>query len=420
MKLLIISHNPMSTYNNMGRTLCGLFNRFSKEELCQLYIYPSVPDVDRCGSYYRITDKDVLKAYALLKVRGKEVKPELENHNLFDTIRDAKLYGNRKNKKPFRMLARDIMWNFSAWYNKDLKGWLDKEKPDKIFIAPGEAKFIYNMAIKISKKYNIPIVTYICDDYYFIKKPKTLLARVCWQSLRKTINKLMLCTSQVVAICDDINKTYSKYFSVPATTIMTNTSYDIVNDISVSRKPQTLKYMGNIGCNRYSSLAEIGMALDEINSDQGTNYQFKIYSGESDEKIISHFDGIDSIEYCGFISGEEYKKVFYSSDILLHVEAFDSKSIDTVKYSVSTKIADILSSGIPLLAYGPAEVASMKHLIDNGCAVTACTKEELKQKLIAMLANPEQCEQLAIKGLEIAEKLHNPLQNGEKMKSLFS
>lgn len=85
MKLLIISHNPMSTYNNMGRTLCGLFNRFSKEELCQLYIYPSVPDVDRCGSYYRITDKDVLKSYFLLKVKGNEIYPDLENHNLFDT-----------------------------------------------------------------------------------------------------------------------------------------------------------------------------------------------------------------------------------------------------------------------------------------------------------------------------------------------
>ena len=35
MKVLIISHNAISTDNNMGKTLYSLFNVFSKTELCQ-------------------------------------------------------------------------------------------------------------------------------------------------------------------------------------------------------------------------------------------------------------------------------------------------------------------------------------------------------------------------------------------------
>lgn len=418
--MLIISHNPMSTYNNMGKTLCSIFNGFSKEELCQLYIYPSIPDVDNCTSYYRMTDKDILKSYVSLKVRGKEVKPDLENHKLFDTNRDAKLYNNRRNKKPFRMLARDILWKFSAWYNKDIREWLDRENPDRIFVAPGEAKFIYNIAIKISKKYNIPIVTYICDDYFFIKKPKVLLSCVSWYTLRKTIKNLMSHTIHIVTISDDINKLYSKYFNITATTIMTSTGYDMASDISVSTNPQTIKYMGNIGCNRYVSLAEIGMALDEINREQDTNYRLKIYSSETDKSIISYFDGILSVEYCGFVTGEKYKENFYSSDILLHVEAFDNQSIDTVKYSISTKIADILSSGIPLFAYGPAEIASMKHLINNNCAVVANDKDELKSKLLVAFNDFECRKKLALQGIKTANEWHHPLQNGKKMKDVFS
>lgn len=53
MKVLLLSHNPVTTYNNMGKTFLSLFSAFRPEELCQLYLYPAVPDTACCGSYYR-------------------------------------------------------------------------------------------------------------------------------------------------------------------------------------------------------------------------------------------------------------------------------------------------------------------------------------------------------------------------------
>ena len=70
MKVLIISHTCFSTYNNMGKTFCALFSQFASEELCQLYIYPSYPDVDICRSYYRVTDKEILGSYFRLHAPG--------------------------------------------------------------------------------------------------------------------------------------------------------------------------------------------------------------------------------------------------------------------------------------------------------------------------------------------------------------
>lgn len=60
MKVLIISHNPISTYQSMGKSMRALFSAFRTEELCQLYLYPTIPDVKQCASCYRVTDKDVL------------------------------------------------------------------------------------------------------------------------------------------------------------------------------------------------------------------------------------------------------------------------------------------------------------------------------------------------------------------------
>ena len=60
MKVLLLSHNPVTTYNNMGKTFLSLFSAFRPEELCQLFLYPAVPDTACCGSYYRFTDREAL------------------------------------------------------------------------------------------------------------------------------------------------------------------------------------------------------------------------------------------------------------------------------------------------------------------------------------------------------------------------
>ena len=67
MKVLLLSHNPVTTYNNMGKTFLSLFSAFRPEELCQLFLYPAVPDTACCGSYYRFTDREALHSIWDLK-----------------------------------------------------------------------------------------------------------------------------------------------------------------------------------------------------------------------------------------------------------------------------------------------------------------------------------------------------------------
>ena len=139
MKVLIVSHTCLNTHNNMGRTLLSLFSAFDESELCQLYLYPMLPDIEVCSSYYRITDKAVLKGCLKRKVSGREIgKSEIDTstHNLFENEDDKKLYRNKKNKSSIRVLLRDLMWKVSPWYNKELISWIEREKPTCIFVAP--------------------------------------------------------------------------------------------------------------------------------------------------------------------------------------------------------------------------------------------------------------------------------------------
>lgn len=410
MKVLIISHNPITTYGAMGKTLYSLFSYFKKEELCQLYIYPTIPDISVCSSYYRITDKDILASYRTFKVRGREIMDcEIQNTKsiLFEDEKDEKLYRNRKNKKPVRMLARDVMWKFSGWYNRELREWIKMQNPTHIMVAPGTAEFLYDIALKLSTEFHLPVVTYICDDYYFVKSSDTILGRVKQRLLKKKIEKLMNHTTKLVMICKELEEHYSRHFGVSAITIMTGSSYPIAEKGKRIETPCSITYMGNVRCNRFYMLADIGRVLERMNEEDGSNFTLNIYTGEKNQDILENFKEIPSIKLHDFVSGSEFEKVFHSSELLLHTEAFDHTSIDLVKHSVSTKIADSLGSGICLFAYGPSEVSSMKHLLRNQCAITATSPDELPDALRTAFYDAGVREATIEKELMTAKKYHD-------------
>lgn len=408
MKVLIISHLPMATQNNMGKTFLSLLSEFSREELCQLYIYPAVPNVDCCASFYRITDKDVMASFLGTRNLGGEIDRTLitKDQGLYENPEDESFYRNRKNKSAMRRLLRDAMWSVSGWYNANLKAWLDREKPDCIFVAPGVAKFLYNIALRISEERKIPVVTYICDEYYFVKQPEQWLDRLRLKLLQKKIEKLLDRSAHLVVISRELEEEYTKAFSVPASVVMTGTSYSVAETVQNVLQPQEICYFGNIRCNRYVGLAEIGRELDIINCEFGTNYKLNIYSSEKDPQILSIFDDIDAVKLCGFLSGAEFDRAFHEAQLLLHVEAFDEKSVDFTKHSISTKIADSLASGIPLVAYGPREISSMGHLLRNDCAIAATSREKLRQILLTAFTEPQARDNAARNGLQTAKQYH--------------
>lgn len=403
----------------MGKTQLSLFSSFSVDELCQLYVFPSTPNTNICNNYYRITDRDVLSSYYKFKVRGTVVESDISCMKIFDDERAKKNYCTDKNKKPIRGLARDVMWKFSNWFNKDLQKWIKIQKPTCIVLMPGEAKFIYKMALKIANLYKLPLLVYICDEYYFVKQPSDILSKIKLKMLQKTIKNTISYSSHIVTICDELNRLYSNGFKKATTTLMTGSSIPPINHSKLEKLPSFMNYFGNISINRNISIADIGQIIDEINEEKSTNYLLNIYTAETNQDILKVFDGIACIKVHKFLSGDEYKKVFIRSEALLHVEAFDEDSIDRVKNSISTKIADSLGSGIPLFAYGPENVASIGHLRRNKCAICAISRGELKDQLLRLFQDIQYCSEIVNNALEVTEKMHNESKNSNELHKIL-
>lgn len=420
MKVLIISHLPAATQSSMGKTILSLFSSFAPSELCQMYIYPAFPNINCCASFYRVTDKDVLASIPFGEPGG-EVAPEKvqESAELYENPEDEAFYRNRKNRSSLRRLMRDAIWRISRWDGPKLEQWIRQERPECLFVVPGVAKFVYDFGLRISRKYSIPMIGYICDEYYFVNRRKGLLDKLQLGLLKAKIRRFMSGCAHLVVICEELRELYSREFEVGATTLMTGASGEIAEIARVSDNPTTISYFGNIRCNRYLSLAEIGRELDRINRERGTEYALKIYTSEKDPEILEVFSSIQSVELCGFLTGKAFEEVFLRAEFLLHVEAFDEESIDFVKHSISTKIADSLASGIPLLAYGPTEVASMGHLLRGQCAIAATSLEELGPMLTRAFSDREARESAVQNALAVARNHHDSAVTSPELRKVF-
>ena len=414
MKVLILSHNPICRTNNMGKTLFALFSAFKKDELCQLYVRPILPDTDKCNSYYRITDREALGSVFSFRDNGGEVFPKADKQQA-----DTKEKTVRRS--PFKLVLRDIVWKISHVGGKKLDLWIKREAPDRIFVAPGYSCFIYDIALKISKKYGLPIVAYICDDYCFIKNKGGLFKRLQIKKIRKKTNELMKKTSCAVTISDELKETYEKAFGVACKTVMTGGLIAPSAAKGFYRAEKHDKtaavYLGNLARNRDVSLCEIGKALEKINKEQNADFKLFVYTGDTDEKIFSKLSEVKTIKVLKEVRGEEYLETLSSAELLVHTEAFDEENTDLVKYSISAKISDLVSSGRKIFVYGPENISSVRYLAKNNAAYVATSGSELEKTLLS--AFTEGGEEYIENARRLAEKNHDMKSGGEEIHKIL-
>lgn len=408
MKVLIISHNPVSHQSNMGKTFLSLFSGFAKEELCQLYIYPVIPDADRCGSYYRVTDKEALKACFCACVIGGEVdKTKIRpDQQAYEKPGDRRLYRDPKNKSALRRLLRDAVWHRAAWYHDGLRAWLDREAPTCIFVAPGAAGFLYDVAMEIARERKLPVVTYLCDEFYFLQETGGFLERYRLRRLQKKMEGLLAASRHLVVISRELEAAY-RVFGRPATVLMTGAEIAPAKYAVPEESGNTVCYFGNVRCGRYRSLGEVAAALEKINRKHGMDWRLKVYTAEQDEKILSYLGQFSGLALAGYVTGAEYGKALGAAGLLLHVESFEPDCVERVKHSVSTKIADYLASGVPVMAYGPEGIASMAHLARWDCAFAATKPERLEETLLGAMTDMQRRQRTAENALEAAARCHD-------------
>ena len=402
-KVLIISNGALSDSDSNGRTVSNLFGSYDIDKLAQFCVYGN-PDFSKCKNYYKVTDKDALKSLLTLKQRGGIVELTAENKN---TVASNSY---KQRKTPLKLLLRELAWKLGRWKGKKLYKWIDDFKPEVVFINLADNCFTIDLAVKVAKKYNIPIVAFSTENYYFKKenyltnKP-SLLYKILNKRLKKAYKRMEKHCVKCFLNTSLLRDLYASEFSFECDCSYCKSSIEFIPKYKAN-KDIKVSYLGNLGLYRHKALIEIGQALNNIDD----NIKLYVYGKAKDLDVEDELKNCSAINYMGFVPYEEVRKVIHESDLLIHTEYSSEENNHDLKYAFSTKIADSVCSGTPLFVYANENLALSKFLIDNGCAFFESNKDSLEETLKIALLNEDARK-------EVLEKSKEALENYFKNKS---
>ena len=414
MKVLIVSHNVISETNNMGKTLLFYFKAFNPDEVAEFYIQEKYPtNASAAHYYYRITDREALKS-----IFGKRIGESFQlcesipegNDELKGAVESIRQYGRKKNA--FVYIMRNAVWGLAHWKTKELREWLNQVNPDVLFFMAGDYSFMYKITYAIKMMIGKPLVICCVDDFYlFNRNESSVLGRIQHASFMKNVHKLMGETSFILTISDSMGEAYSNLFNKACFTLHTSAKKRVV---TTQGERKSIAYFGNLSFRRFEQLVEIGKTIKRLGLEE-IQY-IDVYSGEKNPENMKGLTEENGVRFHGEISSSEVARIMDQCMAVIHTESFDQKIQNIIRYSVSTKIADLLQNGPCIIAYGPEGIASIDYLKKNRAAYVITNSDDLERGLHEIIANKQKRIEIVNNARELAAKNHDENINPKKVR----
>ena len=407
MKILFISMSPIQKGVSIGNTFLNVFEDFPDVQFFSVYTKNGYPDssIERA---FQITDKQLLKRLLhRTKTVGRTV-PERDGQENAPAEDKMVTFARKKRYIPM-FWAQSLLWLPPYWKSEALHTFLDEVQPDLLFTILSDSVPLNKLIWHIQGYLQKPLVVYAWDNNYTLQlgltSPLVFLNRcINRHYMRKTVQK----AEQLYVISEIQKQDYEKAFGVSCKILTKSADFSGEPPVKTQyNSPLQLVFTGNIGTNRWKSLAIIAEALEQINQN-GVRAQLRIYTATPlTAKMEKALKKGDSSFIMGSVPANEVPKIQEAADILVHVEALDLKNRLAVRQSFSTKLVDYFKAARPILAVGPREVASIDHLIRNDCALNGETVEEVRSALESVLENRGKLDELSKKAYACGKRNHN-------------
>lgn len=260
--------------------------------------------------------------------------------------------------------------------------------PDVIYTLGGSLNAL-RMAYELSTEFNIPIIVHHMDNWmHCIQWENNPFLNNYKKRLREMCKKCYTRSNISLTISEEMANDFSKEYGVKHVAIMNCVNvkeYECgENNNSVFR----FTYAGGLHLDRYRALIDIANVIEKYNDKNSQKAELVIYTGEDNIRMFgSMFDDYLSTKIYKAVPHERIKEVYQDADALIHVESKSLEENDFFKYSVSTKIPEYLSTGRPVLYYGPDSICLYRLLNNNKVAFVASDMETINNQINQIIKN---------------------------------
>lgn len=393
MKILVVSATPWNTNNSFGNSYANIFGGMENCDFANVYCMEGLVNDPTVSRAFKIAPKALLKN--LMDGRtatGIEVPVTADvgtGEHYTDTDKKL-LHFARTHRWKILFWAQNALWRLGRWNSPALQSFVNDFMPDMMFCPIYANPYMNRIVLKIQNQLQVPVVGYISDDNYTLRHFS--LSPLYWvdRLLFRNLVKKVIDRCEILYVISTIQKQeYDQIFHKDCRILTKGIDFTKEKpEGKISAPPYHMVFAGNIGANRWKSLALIGKVIQRLNKNEIkidlTIYTATPLTNKMNEKL--------NIPHCISVAGQiPYREVAQKqaeADILVHVEATDLIYRWGSHHGFSTKLVDYMASNRAILAYGLDDQASIAHLKKHRAAMVASSPQELEAILSDVIKHP--------------------------------
>lgn len=423
MKVLVLSVDPWCLNNSFGNTYSNILGQMDNLEIAHLYLLDGIPDYEKnVTCYFQIPESQIVKsAFSLGRIKvGRELKSnDIPTTNVPTVVKKKSVYSRllqtgKKHHWNIMFTAREIAWKMGRVDYDGLFDFIERFNPDIFLLAYYNVYNSNRIALKIKKRFDIPMVMVMMMDHYSLKRyswrPSFWIDRF---AKRAKIRKLVGMSERMFVISKKLKEEVEEQLHVPCSILYKIPSESrLANTYISANGPLKFLFTGNIYANRWKTL----MLLAEELRNTGAG-KLDIYTATPISKEMSAKLNIPNVsEIHPPVSSDRVMELQNEADVLVHAEAFDKFNKSLVRCAISTKIMDYLSVGRCILAIGPSDISSIEYLVENNTALVASDSKSLAEVISKIQRTPEVLTEYAQRSLKFCA---DQLNAEKKRKELY-
>ena len=407
-RLLVLSLNAWSDRNSVGNTISNHFGGWDSGKLSNLYLRNDDIDNECCSTYFRISEREILKSFFSNESLGIEIQYRKEKNKKVQSksiIKSSNFYEFIKRLRPTSiLLLREIFWFLGFRRTNKLNDFLKKNDPEVIHIHCPNLIYGHRVLHHCHKVTKAKIVVFFGDEIYTFKN-FGLLNTIYQFLLRKWIRKTIKISSLNYAATPELCEYYEKIFNSEFKVLYKGASIELPHT-KPHLYPLKIVYAGNLLYDRWRILALISKAIEKVSTNENSFimsiYTATILSNKMDKALNTNNSSV-----IGSVPFEDVKKILSEADIVLHVETSKRKFKNLTKYSFSTKIVDCIQCGSCIMGVGPNDLASISFLSKSEAAIIANSFEDICNQLLKIINDNTIIDKLALKMYDYAKGTFN-------------
>lgn len=397
-RVLIVSSTRVGTQTATGSAMANLFAGWPKDRLAQLH-------TDRLAE----PDDSVCERFFLIRSR-------------IDRLRRVPIVG--------RVVA-DRFGRNGRWAQvvnlREAVAWAEAFAPDVVYhrLVDEPACFRW-LPEALAQRLGVPYVAHIMDDWptRFADRHGDRAAERMHAQLVRTFRG----AAASLAICDKMARDFGERYGVGFETFHNAVDADEWRGIARRRGYERdgefrVLYSGSLAEDMcLQSVIDLADAVGQLRS-EGRPIVLDISTAEWWRKTLrQHLAHRPGVRDAGFPPREGYLQSLADADLLALPINFDDRSVRYVRYSMSNKAPEYMAAGVPILAYGPRESATIGYADAEGWAYTVTERgvERLADALRVLMDDAGQRASLASIARRFGRERHDADANRARFRDVLA